>query len=167
MTNIPQSQKMTQNRFKDIIASYGGDVACWPADEAAAMHDLLASTPELQSIINEAGQLDQLLGLSPTPAKISDAFMDRLMAIPSDHKQPSVGAPKSSFGILDLLMEVFQVASPMALAPRIAGLAAAAVLGIMVGTTNIAQFDQATHIVDASQLMISDSGLMRDLSELN
>ncbi len=163
MSNVP----MTHKRFEDIIASYGADEKCWPADEVAAMHDLLSSTPQLQSQLDEASHLDQLLALSTPTSDISEAFMDRLMAIPGEHQQASQQSDETSFGVFALLMEVFQVKTRMALAPRLVGLATAAVLGIMVGTTNIASFDQGTHIVDASQLMMSDSGLMRDLNELN
>lgn len=163
MSNIP----MTHKRFEDIIASYGADEKFWPADEVASMKGLLTSAPALQSILDKAGHLDQLLALSTPTSDVSEALMDRLMAIPGEHQQTSGQSSEATFGVFALLMEVFQVKTRMALAPRIAGLATAAVLGIMVGTTNVALFDQGTHIVDASQLMMSDSGLMRDLNELN
>lgn len=170
MTNIPQSQKMTHKRFKDIIASYGVDEKCWPADERDAMHVLLTSVPSLQTHLDEAQSLDQLLNLAPLgddgPAQISEAFMDRLMAVPSEHKQAQPTS-EASFGFFVFLMEAFQVKTKRALAPRIAGLATAAIMGVMVGTTSMAQIGQSKQIIDASELMMGDAGLIRDLKELN
>ena len=101
---------MDQERFEALLAAYGATAARWPADERALALRYLAATPAAHSRRGEAEQLDALL----------DAW--RVEAPPADlSRRVAATAP------LPRLLR------PRALWLSAAGLAAACVLGLLVG----------------------------------
>ena len=71
---------MTVERFEDLAAAYGGEIARWPEGEREAARALLAAQPErLNAVLTEAAGLDRLLDLAP--AQHPDAvLLGRLIA---------------------------------------------------------------------------------------
>lgn len=116
---------MKRDRFHDLAETFGGDLARWPEAERDAARGLLAATPELRAVLDQAAALDALLDASPTPLP-SQALRDRVIA----------AAPKPSrFPVLagwaGVLSPVGWSRSGVVFG---AGWAAAACAGVMAGT---------------------------------
>ena len=117
---------MQLERFRELVDAYGGDPSRWPAAERGPAAGLLAGSPEARALLAEAGALDRLLDrtepLSP-PILDAERLIDRVTA--SAQERPivhSVGAMQPPGRGLWL---------------RAASLAAAAVIGFMVGWTQL------------------------------
>lgn len=71
---------MTFERFEDLAAAYGGEIARWPEDEREAARALLAVYPErLGAVLAEGAALDRLLDLAPVQ-RPDAALLGRLIA---------------------------------------------------------------------------------------
>ena len=84
-------RRMTPERVKELIASYGGDPAAWPEEESEAASEVLKTAPELFSdILLEARFLDSALASVPVP-DYHPALVDRIMraAAKSEGHRPS------------------------------------------------------------------------------
>lgn len=80
---------MTRDRFEALAQAYGGDVSRWPAAEREAVAAWMAARPdEASTILAAAGDLDALLH-AWTPAPISHALRDRVIAAAPAPRRPS------------------------------------------------------------------------------
>ncbi len=71
---------MTFERFEDLAAAYGGEIARWPEGEREAARALLAAEPaRLSPVLTEAAGLDRLLDLAPAQ-RPDAALLGRLIA---------------------------------------------------------------------------------------
>jgi len=72
---------MTPARFAALAEAWGGDRRRWPAGERAGAQALLARTPQLQAVLDEAGELDAWLDAhavaAPSPALMQAVLADR------------------------------------------------------------------------------------------
>jgi anti-sigma-K factor RskA len=59
------TEKMTQERLRAVIESYGTSAARWPEAERAAAAALLAASAEARTLVTEAAPLDELLDAVP------------------------------------------------------------------------------------------------------
>jgi len=132
---------MNAERFESLAAAYGGDPNRWPeADRDAALAFLAADRGTAERLLFEARQLDAALDASPAPA-VSHALRDAILA-----SAPRERAPARSGGgfFHDLLFGGFGRGL------MVAGLGAAAVLGVAAGATvtqNVIAGAQADAIV--------------------
>lgn len=121
---------MQLQRFRELVEAYGGDPRRWPAAERAPAAALLAGSPEAQALLAEAGALDRLLDRTPplSPpildaerliARVTGAVQERPIA----HSIGAIQPPTRGLWL------------------RAAGLAAAAVIGFMVGWTELGTSD--------------------------
>lgn len=122
------SRKGMVERLARVTAAYGADPARWPADERAALKDILADMDAAAEQLDEERALDRLLDMVP-PAEPPPGSVDRVLAAAGIH--PPGG---------DVLP--FRRAGPMApvglrLGPAIGLIAASLVLGIFTGTTHL------------------------------
>lgn len=130
---------MTLERLRDILDAYGADPAHWPESERAAMQTLIATSPGAQTALAQAAALDALLAhdrpVMPTlnPIKIAA----RVAA--------TRRVPRGSWAVRRMW-------------PNVAGLAAAAIVGFVVGWTgldqnftSVAAADQADAVSDVVQ----------------
>ncbi len=112
---------MTMTRIQTLIDAYGADPVRWPADERMAAQTFIASSPEARALLREAQDFDILLNQAPlsAPADINaSALASRILA----------SAPRSSE------RAVWQWSFGW---PNFAALAAAAIAGFVVGTTDL------------------------------
>jgi len=122
---------MTLERLRDILDAYGAEPAHWPEAERAAMQELIATSPGAQTALAQAAALDALLAhdrpVMPTlnPIKIAA----RAAATPR--------VPRGSWAVRSMW-------------PNVAGLAAAAIVGFVVGWTGLDQ--NFTSVASADQV---------------
>lgn len=122
---------MTIDRFRDILDAYGADPAHWPDSERAAMRDLIATSPGARTALANAASLDALLAhdrpVMPTLNPLQIAA--RVAATPR--------VPRGGWMVRRMW-------------PNVAGLAAAALIGFVVGWTGLDQ--NVTSVASADQL---------------
>ncbi len=124
---------MQLERFRVLVEAYGGDPRRWPAAERARAAELLAGSPEARALLAEAGALDRLLDRSqPLAPPILDA--ERLIARVTAMAQER--PPVHPVGTMQ--------PAARGLWLRAGSLAAAAVIGFMVGWTELADSGEAT-----------------------
>lgn len=117
---------MDAERFESLAAAYGGDPGRWPPEErAAALAFLAAHKATAERLLFEARQLDAALDASPAPA-VSHALRD---AILTAAPRPAPERPRGGGFFHDLLFGGFGRGL------MVAGLGAAAVLGVAAGAT--------------------------------
>lgn len=96
---------MTPERFEALASAYGGDLRRWPEDEREAAQAFAERRPEAQAILARERRLDELLDRAATP-RATPELVARFAQ-----------APRRRFGFV----------------AQLAGLAAAAALGLFVG----------------------------------
>lgn len=121
---------------------------------------------------NDENRLDQLLDSLPGSAPASDAFLERLLAIPATELAliPERGKPKRSKNgdsWLNALVLRGLGLRPSQLLPQAIGLAAAGSLGIMLGMSSIARHETPIEVFDTTAYMLGDPGLARDLEDVD
>jgi hypothetical protein len=115
-------------RFQAMLEAYGAEPARWPAKERAEALSLLADSAEAATLREEAAALDSLLDLAPAPAPArlaAGAVAQRISRQPQETIAP--------YRHLSNMLWV-----------RAAGLAAAAVIGFVVGATQMADLGDPT-----------------------
>lgn len=110
---------MTLERLREILAAYGADQEHWPAAERDAALALLTASPEAREAARDAMALDDLLARYDNPA--AGAFDPRRV----------VAATQSAAPANDNRVEIRW--------HNLAGLAAAAVVGFVVGWSGVDQ----------------------------
>lgn len=65
------SERMTLERFEELVAAYGADTENWPHDQRAAMAQLLEERFDAAAILARAARLDAMLN-----ARLPDADSD-------------------------------------------------------------------------------------------
>lgn len=121
----PSSLEMTLARFGDLVAAYGAEPAHWPPAERDAAQALMATSAAARDIAARAEPLDAALAL--VPADVPAAALARLMAATA-FPPPQHPTRRATAAVFDWRGMVGGV-----LWPRAAGLAAMAILGIVVG----------------------------------
>ena len=117
---------MGLDRFRELMEAYGADPQRWPDTERGAAGTLLAQNAEAVTLHRHAASIDALLDSATLPAGAIDA--ERLIA--------SVTAqPQRTAEIVTLRPVRKQSASGFWL--KVASLAAAAVIGFLVGVTQL------------------------------
>jgi anti-sigma factor RsiW len=107
---------MDIQRFNALCEAHGGDLRLWPASERDAAAVLAARDPAAAASLAEAGLLDALLHAAPA-AVPSHALRERVLA----------AAPRPRASAMRRLDWVFKAGLG-------AGLAAAGVAGVLVGS---------------------------------
>lgn len=140
---------MTPKRFRKILNAYGADPARWPADEAAAIRDLLARSQEARRMAAQAGSVDRFLDQWETPTTgLNPAdIAARVSALPQtpDHNGIETTGWRITLGW-----------------PNFAGLAAAAAAGFLVGFLGVADlwvFGTGVGVDVIPELLLSEDAL--------
>lgn len=131
-------------RFRRLIAAYGADAARWPAVQRPAAEALLARSAKARALLAAARQLDGWLAADTKPP-VDARFVNRIIAHALSHAQerpPAVPARTIMHWPLPHLW------------PQAIGLATAAVLGFVVGWTDL--LPAAPSLVDVSDLIGTD-----------
>ncbi len=114
---------MTENDFRSLAETWGGDLDRWPRDRQADARTLLARSPAARQMLAEAAALDAFIAAAP-PVPVSPVMRDAVLALPRGARQERRASGGWRFDFSMVL-------------PRFAGLAAAAVLGFYIGTTSL------------------------------
>ena len=116
-------------RFRRLIAAYGADPARWPPGRRSQAGALLARSTKARALLAEARAFDSLLmadAKAPADEQLAAAIIVRAAAAPQE-RAPALVPPRAI--TLDW--------SFARLWPQAVGLAAAAVLGFVIGWTDL------------------------------
>lgn len=152
---------MTEKRFKEIVASYGTAQERWPAAERELVLAFIKKTPSAKKILDDAATTDDLLNMLSTPKPADKAFLKRLATMP-----PPKAAQAAKPSVSDLIGGFLSI-NLQGFMPRAVGLASVCALGIMLGLSNVARFDNTVVSVDASSVIFGATSLENDLEEIN
>jgi len=117
-----ENKGMDMARFGRILDAYGAEERFWPADERDAAHSLLAENEEANALWREAAAVDDLLNRSVAPSPSPEIMADILAA----------ASPRPWRRWAVVLWPFGPLWRPFS------GLAAAMVLGILIGVTSVA-----------------------------
>ena len=134
---------MTLNRLQQVAEAYGADPRRWPAAERQALEPLLAQHPAAHALLRGEQNLDRLLdGWQVAPPDW--ALERRIVAVAAMAGQVRPVRPWQRLaGWLELLWPGNGLPRGRLLWPQVAGLAAAAMIGFLVGISDFGAFDQA------------------------
>ena len=134
---------MRHGRFMRLIGAYGADPARWPEEERAAAGRRMADDPAARAAIDEARRLDALLDRMPPPP---DVAAIELPAVLPAQRRP----------VLHRLLRAGRGAV-WAVWPRVAALAMASVVGMLIGLSGVGDqlygtqdTDTATTVFDSA-----------------
>lgn len=135
---------MTEERMSTIIAAYGSDLLRWPAEERAAARELLHRQPSAWALLTEARRLDALLELDrplTAGADLSAAILARAAATPQQTVMDTPAArPQAGSRVPPLFDLLRRRLGPGAFWPQMASLAAAMIIGFMIGSSGVVDF---------------------------
>lgn len=112
-------------RLRRLLAAYGADPRRWPEAEAPGAEALLRSLPQAEALQREARALDARLDRHPAPAP-DQALLERALARAAELEQEQPPAWLPWLG-----------GWPRPVWPQLAALAGAAVLGLIVGWSDL------------------------------
>lgn len=118
---------MELERLRELIDAYGADPHRWPEGEREEAAVFAEGSPEAQRLQAEARRLDAVLAQAPDPA-LSPTLGTKILAL-ADTPQDRPG----SAAILPFRL------NPSFLLPRLTSLAAAGILGFMVGGSMVGE----------------------------
>jgi hypothetical protein len=118
---------MTPDRFQEMIDAFGADPNHWPPAEREAALGLLARSSDARAAVAAARRLDGLLDQAPAPTGLSFDAAVLAARIAATPQRSVVSGRTSDGGGWRLSFGWFNVA----------GLAAAAIAGFIVGATNL------------------------------
>jgi len=114
-------------RFRRLIEAYGADPARWPAGERSRAEALLARSDRARRLLAEAQALDAVLMADARPAadeRLAAAVIARATAAPQERRPKQPREFRLDWSLARLW-------------PQAVGLAAAAVLGFVVGWSDL------------------------------
>ncbi len=118
---------MKLERLQHLLDAYGADANRWPATERASAEALIAAEPAAARLVADARKLDRELdsfSVAPAPMTLHDAILRRARQAEAPRK----------LSWRDVLGDFLPVRP---LWPNVAGLAAAAVIGIGIGLADL------------------------------
>jgi hypothetical protein len=132
---------MAFERFRTIVDAYGADPDRWPADERAEALALVACSAEASAYAQQAEALDTLLDAAPlrSTATVDAAAFAILIARTSAHTRgaaASTGATVTPFAARAARKPASLVSRAFGW-PNFAALAAAGVVGFLIGWSNL------------------------------
>ena len=120
---------MTLAEFEALVQAYGADLKRWPVSRQEAAEAFLAQSPAATDALAEEAGLDALLDQMTETAPVSADLQAAILAIPDNARQDRPLGKGLLSGLLSVNLSF--------LAPRFAGVAAAAVIGFYVGMTGM------------------------------
>ena len=136
---------MNETRLKRLIEAYGAEPERWPAGDRAAAQALLEASAEARAMLAAARRLDRLLEAAPVGSAAPDATaaLRRKIASLPDAPPPVVRASNVTIGPW----------SRRRLWASAAGLAAAGVIGVVVGWTQLPPLGDQADVGDLRELV--------------
>lgn len=117
-------------RFRRLLEAHGGDPARWPPELRPAAERLMAASGKARSLLAEAQALDKAMRSgammeAPFDEDLAERIVARATALPQERRQPLIATE-----------EPFRL-SLRWLLPQAAGLAAAGIVGFVVGFSGL------------------------------
>ena len=123
---------MGLDRFRELLDAYGAEPARWPANERGLAEMLLTQNTQAARLRRQAAAVDALLDRATLAPPVIDA--ERLIASITAEPQP-MAEPKRTADIVTL--RPVRRPAPGAFWLKVASLAAAAVIGFLVGVSQL------------------------------
>lgn len=155
---------MKKIQFDSIVAAYGARPDAWPEDVRDAALAFMQANSVVLADMTSANMVDSWLDDMPEPVTASEKFAEHLMEIPTRVSQIEAREIKRSW--------TFGIGSIRAWAPsrfagvQMAGLAAACLMGIVLGQTDFARGVPGISL-DASSFGMGLPAVEMDLKEAN
>ncbi len=131
---------MRMDRFRELLDAYGAEPGRWPSGERAAAEALLAEKPEARDLRGRTAKLDAMLDraapLAP-PMIDAEVLIERVLA----NSQSQV-----------LAFRPAKRPSGTAFWLKVASLAAAAIIGFLVGVTQLGNIGETSTQVGGLEL---------------
>ena len=134
---------MRLGRFLRLIGAYGADPARWPDEERAAAERRVAGDPAARAAIDEARRLDALLDRMPSPPDMPAIVLPAVL--PAQRRPVIHRLVRAGHGAVWTMW------------PRVAALAMASVVGMLIGLSGVGDqlygtqdTDTATTVFDSA-----------------
>lgn len=127
---------MRHGRFLRLLEAYGADPARWPEDERAAAERHMAGDPAARAAIEEARRIDALLGRMPPVPELPAIALP--LALPAQRRP-----------LLQRLVHAGHGAA-WSMWPRVATLAMASIVGVVIGLSSVASHFSTTQDNDTT-----------------
>jgi hypothetical protein len=134
-------------RFRRLIAAYGADPARWPPGQRSRADALLARSTKARTLLAEARAFDSLLMADAKPPA-GERLAAAIVARTIDAVQESPLTPARAIALDWSLVRLW---------PQAVGLAAAAVLGFVVGWTDLLPESFGGDTIDLADVL--DAGI--------
>jgi hypothetical protein len=69
-------------RFRALVAAYGGRLEVWPEHEAASAREFVAASAEARALLAAEAELDRLLAAESVPPEVPARLLRRLNEVP-------------------------------------------------------------------------------------
>ena len=125
---------MTRDDFIQLIDTYGASPDRWPSSIRADAETFMASSDEAPALLASMAHVDSLLDTLSTNGAVSAATLDTILSVPQQHKQH-----KRHWRWFDGADMDFSF-----ILPRLAGMAAAGIIGFTLGLTGVVPFPANT-----------------------
>ncbi|MCH7806224.1 MAG: hypothetical protein IH995_03665 [Proteobacteria bacterium] len=157
-----KTTKMTLKRFRSLVEAYGANPGLWPAIERDSAEKFLGSNVKAMEIAELSRPLDAALDEIPAPKRADPAFIKRLATIPYAARAAAIGVEAAPATFQEFLRGLFPAKS---LVPQGLGIAMAGVLGIWLGLSTGAPAGNIVVQLDASQYLLENPDLKKDLEQ--
>lgn len=156
---------MNIERFKAILDSYGTRSDAWPEAEQDAAAVLIETSTDARNLLEAAGALDRMLDMVPEPQPADEAYLKRLAEIPAlsgdQTRRTAKGRRAGSDGHGHAA--VLSWFRPTGFAVQLTGLAAAGILGLMLGFSNFSTGPESIEQIDASAYLFENPSILADI----
>jgi hypothetical protein len=133
----------SRERLMAVIDAYGGDAEHWPANERQALEALADAHPELQRHRDAARALDRVLAHAASPPSAGlEALKERVMAevaLGDTKAGAAVELPSGAVVSLSPRPASGRSLRPRTVWPAAAALAASLLVGVFLGTSELAR----------------------------
>jgi hypothetical protein len=160
---------MTIERLKAVLNSYGGRFEAWPEAERDAATTLIETNVEAKHLLEAAGALDQQLDLLPQPQPADDAFLKRLSGIPKisgPQRQGAANGIRAASGRSGQ-GPVLGWIRTTGFGVQMTGLAAAGILGLMLGFSGFSAGPESVEKIDASAYLFGNPSILADMENVD
>ena len=156
---------MKIERFRAILDSYGTRSDAWPEAERDAATALIETSADAKNLLEAGAALDHMLDRVPAPQPADDAYLRRLAEIPAICEHQTRRAARGGRAGSDdhgqaAVLSWFR---PTGFAVQLTGLAAAGILGLMLGFSNFSTGPESIERIDASAYLFENPSIVADI----
>ncbi len=156
---------MKIERFKAILDSYGTRSYAWPEAERDAATAFIEASADAKNLLEAARALDRMLDMAPAPQPADDAYLKRLAEIPalSGHQGRRTARERRAGSDRLGQAAIPSWFRPTGFAVQLTGLAAAGILGLMLGFSSFSTGPESIEQIDASAYLFENPSILADI----